>query len=251
MIQLVSYRSGLSRRKRIEYTINILNCATEPFVMFSGHTLFEHEDIFSVESQLTNKHVTALLEVRHMESSNFLDNINCLFLVRNGELHNMFSQQLFATSDEIKNNADLAERLLLELEQRRKIEIDGKRCLILQCGEMNILSNIQSEDNRVVFRLSENSVLYERFQNLLNETDIILNPIHTPMGNQGKMQKRREYLSADNRYYFSCSNTRPQNKQKEIEEGSLQNQLQYAYKNSLPLQSVRNEVTKNYRIQYF
>ena len=251
MIQLVSYRSSLGRSKRIECTIEILNSATEPFVMFSGHTLFEDKDILSVESRLTNKHVTALLEIRHVKSSCFLNNEHCLFLVRNGKVHNMFSQQLFATSKEIKNNADLAKRLLLELKQRRKIEVEGKRCLILQCGENNILKNIQLEHNRAVFRFSDNMVLSKRFQTLLDETDIILNPIHTPMGNQDKMQKRREYLSADNRYYFSCSNTRPRDKQKQIEEGSLQHKLQYAYRNSLPIHPFENKITKDYRIQYF
>lgn len=251
MIQLVSYRSSLSRSKRVECTIDILNRASEPFVMFSGHTLFEPEDILSIESKLTNKHVTALLEVRHIKSSSFLNNANCLFLVRNGKVHNMFSQQLFATSGEIKNNTDLAERLLLELEQRRKFEIEGEKCLIFQCGEINILSNIQSDHNRVIFRFSENLVLHKRFQNLLDDTDIILNPIHTPMGNQGKMQKRREFLSSDNRYYFSCSNTRPHNRQKQIKEGTLQHRLQYAYKNSLPISSFKSEITKDYHIQHF
>lgn len=251
MIQLVSYKSSLSRSKRIECTINILNRATEPFVMFSGHTLFESEDIFTVESKLTNKHVTALLEVRHIKSSSFLNNANCLFLVRNGKVHNMFSQQLFATSDEIKNNTDLAERLLLELEQRRKFDIEGKKCLILQCGEINILSNIQSEHNRVVFRFPDNVDLFKRFQRLLNESDVILNPMHTPMGNQGKMQRRREYLSSGNRYYFSCSNTRPPQRQEHIKEGSLQNKLQYAYNDSLRLHPLNTEITEDYCIQYF
>lgn len=251
MIQLVSYRSSLRRSKRVECTIDILNRASEPFVMFSGHTLFEPEDIFSIESKLTNKHVTALLEVRHIKSSSFLNNANCLFLVRNGKVHNMFSQQLFATSAEIKNNTDLAERLLLELEQRRKIVINKKKYLILQCGEINILSNIQSEHNRVVFRFSNNCSLQERFQNLIDETDIILNPMHTPMGNQGKMQKRREYLSACNHYYFSCSNTKNQNRHNQNKRTSLQHKLQYAYKNSMPLLSFGCEITDDYIMQYF
>ena len=46
MIQLVSYRSGLSRSKRVECTVDILNRATEPFVMFSGHTLLSQKIFF-------------------------------------------------------------------------------------------------------------------------------------------------------------------------------------------------------------
>jgi len=251
MIQLVSYRYDLNRRKRIECAVNILNRATEPFVLFSGSTILEPTDIYALERKLKNHNVTALLEVSHVASSTFINNVNCLFLVHNGKVKNLFSQQLFATSNEIKNNEDLAERLLLELEQRRKIVINEKKYLILQCGEINILSNIQSEHNRVVFRFSNNCSLQERFQNLIDETDIILNPMHTPMGNQGKMQKRREYLSACNHYYFSCSNTKNQNRHNQNKRTLLQHKLQYAYKNSMPLLSFGCEITDDYIMQYF
>ena len=39
----------------------------------------------------------------------------------------------------------------------------------------------------------------------MKNTQIILNPIHTPMGHFPKMEKRREYFSAGNKYYFSVS----------------------------------------------
>jgi hypothetical protein len=67
---------------------------------------------------------------------------------------------------------------------------------------MNILKNIQSEENRVEFRLAEDKILNERFLKILMETDVFLNPIHSPMGNQGKIQKRREFLSQNEKYYF-------------------------------------------------
>ncbi len=251
MIQLVSFRSGLNRRKRIEYTIDILNYATEPFVLFCGHTIFEKEDIIELKKRLTNRKVAALVEVRHVISSGFIDNSNCLYLVQGGNVINLFTNQHFASSDEIQNDEDLAERFMLELEQRRRFEIDGIRYLVLQCGEINILSNIQSEANKVVFRFPNRPDLAARFENLLAESDIILNPIHTPMGNQGKMHKRREYLSAQNRYYFSCCNTKPADRKNNIPEGSLLNKLQYAYHNGEPMIPTDVEITDDFLIQSF
>ena len=45
-----------------------------------------------------------------------------------------------------------------------------------------------------------------KFQALLKESDIVLNPQHTEMGNQGKLNRRREYLSAHGRIYISTTN---------------------------------------------
>jgi hypothetical protein len=51
-------------------------------------------------------------------------------------------------------------------------------------------------------------VLSNRFAKILKNTDIILNPIYIPMRSQGKIQKRREFLSANMKYYFSSCNTK-------------------------------------------
>ena len=251
MIQLVSFRSGLSRQNHINYIIDILNHATEPFVLFCGHALYEKEDIFQLQDGLINPNVAALIEVRHAKSSIFVNRTNCLYLVCGKKVINLFTNQLFATADEIKNNEDLAERFLLELEQRRKFEIHGVHYLVLQCGEINILSNIQLENNRVTFRFPHRYDLSKRFAQLLSETDVILNPIHTPMGNQGKMQKRREYLSANSRYYFSCCNTKPADEKHNIKEGSLLHKLQYAYKNGKTMIPDKYKLTDDYLIQFF
>ena len=122
----------------------------------------------------------------------------------------------------------------------------------MQCGELNIIKNIQKEDNRPVFRFAQSKNLKERFDNLLNDTDIILNPIHTPMGNQGKMKKRREYLSDKNRYYFSTS----QNGTREIkgEKKTIPMDsavLQYALHNGVELQEEKSVTNSLYTLRVF
>lgn len=59
------------------------------------------------------------------------------------------------------------------------------------------------------------------------------------MGNQGKMQKRREYLSKDKRYYFSASNTKKDSDNLELKS------LQYAFFNGEFLPEIDKQITDN------
>ena len=69
---------------------------------------------------------------------------------------------------------------------------------------------------------TSDSELVRSFETALEKTDIILNPMHTPMGNQGKMVKRRVYLSKRGKAYFSTSNL-------DTEHGLENRKLQYAF----------------------
>ena len=119
----------------------------------------------------------------------------------------MAPNQLFSTSHEIEDNVELAQRLIYEFNSHRIQYIKKKNILIIQCGELNILKNFQNKKNEVAFRLYKNKALNTEFKKNLNNIDIIWNPMHSPMGNQGKMHKRRGFLSRRNNYYFSVSNT--------------------------------------------
>ena len=169
---------------------------------------------------MENQNTEVIFELQNMNSSKIG---NCMYHLKKGKIRNLYTNQLFTRSQEIAGNYQLADQLIHELETRRKVKIKGLNFRIIQCGEINILKNVQSENNRVEFRLGDDADLADRFDRLLQATDVILNPIHTPMGNQGKMQKRREFLSADNRYYFSASNT------KEGSHDLNRRSLQYAF----------------------
>ena len=124
-----------------------------------------------------------------------------MFLLENGIVRSLFTHQLFSDSKTINSYPILGEYLMLELETRRKFSAANRNVAIIQCGENNILRNIQSEENKAVFRFDENTALNKRFTDFLNNTDIILNPLHSPMGNQDKMRKRRVLFSNHNRAY--------------------------------------------------
>lgn len=161
-----------------------------------------------------------------------------------GRLVNMFTNQFFASSKEIEGNELLCEHFIDELENKRCFRVKSKKCLALQCGEINIIKNIQKESNRSVFRLQNRTDLEKRFFDLLNNTDLILNPIHTPMGNQGKMEKRRELLSFSKRYYFSTSNS---DEKHLIDSASLQ----FSFYDGARLNETTKEINKDTQIRFF
>ena len=235
-IQITSYISGLSDKDRFELTKETINNSAADLLLFSGHTIGFVNEIEKLKSSITNKKTEVIFELENINSDKIK---NCLYHIRSGEIQNLYTNQIFTESVEIENNNELADRLLYEFENKRKIHINKLSVLVIQCGEMNILKNIQSEENRVEFRLSEDAILNERFLKIFNETDIFLNPIHTPMGNQGKIQKRREFLSKNKKFYFSASNTKEDSRNLELKS------LQYAFYNGNELIEDNKIITDN------
>jgi hypothetical protein len=85
-------------------------------------------------------------------------------------------RQLFADSKETTHT--VLGGLLHALENERRIVVAGKVARLIICGENNLLKNVQSEGKRVSFRDDE---LANQFERIRSETDIFLNPAHTPM----------------------------------------------------------------------
>ena len=236
VIQLVSYKSTLRAGSRLRYTAEIINSSKADLILFAGHTLATHWDVDELNALIDNDKTTAVIEVKENAISVLNPVSNSLFLLRNGVVKDMFTHQLFSDSKNISTYRELGEHLLLELETRRGFSIANKKVSIIQCGENNIIRNIQSEENRPIFRFEDDAVLNQRFTDFLNNTNIILNPMHSPMGNQGKMCKRREFFSDDNRAYFSTAN---------YDEGAINNKsVQYACVNGKELKPTDEEVGK-------
>ena len=206
IVQLVSYKSTLRADSRLQHTAEIINSSKADLILFAGHTLASHRDVDELNTLLDNNMTTAVIEVKKKKKSKSLPVYHSLFLLQNGVAKDIYTHQLFTDSKTIKAYPELGEHLMLELETRRNFSAANRNVSIIQCGENNILRNIQSEGNRAVFRFEDDAILNQRFAAFLNNTDIILNPMHSPMGNQGKMRKRRELFSSNNRAYFSTAN---------------------------------------------
>ena len=206
IIQLVSYKASLRANSRLKHTAEIINSSKADLILFSGHTLASHLDVFELNSLIDNKTTTAILEVKENAISKLNPVCNSLFLLKNGVIKDMYTHQLFTDSSTINAYPEPGEHLMLELESRRCFDAANRNVIVLQCGENGILRNKQSEGNKAIFRFENDTELSSRFATILDNTHIVLNPIHSPMGNQGKMKKRREYFSDKNRAYFSTAN---------------------------------------------
>ena len=239
IVQLVSYKSALRADSRLQHTAEIINSSKADLILFAGHTLASHRDVDELNTLLDNNRTTAVIEVKKDTKSKSLPVYHSLFLLQNGVAKDIYTHQLFTDSKTIKAYPELGEHLMLELETRRNFSTANRNVSVIQCGENNILRNIQSEGNRAVFRFEDDAILNQRFAAFLNNTDIILNPMHSPMGNQGKMRKRRELFSSNNRAYFSTANY--------VDEEAIYNKsVQYACINGKEQNPVNVEINKRY-----
>ena len=237
IVQLVSYKSALRADSRLQHTAEIINSSKADLILFAGHTLASHRDVDELNTLLDNNMTTAVIEVKKDTKSKSLPVYHSLFLLQNGVTKDIYTHQLFTDSKTIKAYPELGEHLMLELETRRNFSTANRNVSVIQCGENNILRNIQSEGNRAVFRFEDDAILNKRFVDFLNNTDIILNPMHSPMGNQPKMCKRREFFSSNNRAYFSTANF-------EDEESIYNKSVQYACINGKEQEPMNVEVGK-------
>lgn len=109
--------------------------------------------------------------------------------------------QLFGTSKQVNKDKALIDRLLGELPKKgaRIAELKGVPMGLLMCGENNVLLNKQSENNAVSIRHYPNADIFEGVK-------CVVNGAHTTMGNWGKLERRFEYLSRDERFMFYLTN---------------------------------------------
>ena len=237
IVQLVSYKSTLRADSKLRHTAEIINSSKADLILFAGHTFVSDSDVNELNKLVDNDKTTAVIEVKEDKTSKMNPVCHSMFLLENGIVRSLFTHQLFTDSKTINAYPILGEHLMLELETRRNFSAANRNVAIIQCGENNILRNIQSEENRAVFRFDENTSLNKRFADFLNNTDIILNPMHSPMGNQPKMRKRREFFSDNNRAYFSTANF-------EDEESIYNKSVQYACINGKEQEPMDVEVGK-------
>lgn len=204
IIKLVSFPvwnrpSPSKRQHRIEAVAEILNQKDADFVLFSEWLFNNQDDLAKACHSVHNKKVTALFELALPEKG--LEG-NHLFLLRNGKLIDLESHQIFSTFDDA--NEDNIERLIEEFELRRQFDVQGKRFLIVQCGENFILKTQRNAKNRAEFRLS-NSALKKRFDKVLSSVDVVLNPVHTRWSRFYDLTCRFYKFSENRRYCFYCT----------------------------------------------
>ena len=191
--------STKQRNFRINSTADILNEKDSDFVMFSEWIFRSRDDLNTVCQLVHNKNVTALFELKLASG---LDGNN-LFLLQNGKIVDLKTHQVFIKHKDA--NEENVEVLLNELEQHRQFMVNGKRFLVIQCGENNILKTQRNTKNKAEFRLQNRLDLKKRFNAVINGVDVILNPLHTTWGRFYDFTCRLHKFSEKNRYCFYCT----------------------------------------------
>lgn len=207
-IQLVSFPindGNLSQRDeshRIEDIVSIINSSNADFIMFSEHILCRKESLETICKEVQLSSVTALFELKDMTRKGLAR--NKLYLLQEGCLIDMQSRQVFADSSQV--DEEHCERLIEELEYRRQFEVSGKRFLIIQCGENNILKSVRGE-GKAIFRLNKRADFKKHFEEMLRSTDVVLNPTHTQWVGRFKEPfiSRLLTFSEKKRYSFTCT----------------------------------------------
>ena len=237
-IQLIGFDSIMNPIRKVKLFKEIVNGSDADLILFPGHTLRNDDDIDYLWPEIENEKSTVVLEVRDSFPTDCLHLHNALFLWRDYGFEDMLTSQIFATSREISGQERLMARLFDEL-PRRQFECCGKRITVLHCGETALLASSKAEGYKARFRFKDNPELNKRYESMLASTDIFLNPVHTPQGEQGVMAQRRATLSAEGRYYF-LTGSLPDEKS-----GRLNNQsLQYAWHNGQEL-AVKPDIHKD------
>lgn len=226
-IQAVVYLKSIPWRIQDDLNTQLFNDTDADIILFPGWSLRDTNHLENFQSSILNKKTLGFLELQRLDSRNLT---NALFSIHNGEMK-FVSFQLFSTSSEISNNLMLGQIFVDQFERSRSFKVKNKVVRVMQCGELNILRNEQANGNRVKFRF-EDKQLENKFLTTLKGTSIILNPLHTPMGNQGKMHPRRKFLSSNKRGYISTSNVKTDT---ELEKSKS---AHYAYFNG-------NEISRN------
>ena len=223
-VQLVSINPNIDWEEQFQEVLEIINISTSDIILFPGHTLADMQQLKALRNKITNKHSVVFLEVQERNFSK-----NSLFIIRNGKVIDLMTNQRFMESKDIDGDEFECKSFLKELKGKRIIRVKGFQILILQCGENNIINAHSDATSKAEFRFSDNPELTKEWNDIFSKIDIVLNPIHTRMNRQALMAKRREYLSSDGRAYFSVNNT----------ENFKQKSCHYAYVDSKPIDCIQ------------
>jgi hypothetical protein len=169
----------------------------------AGWTVFDADELEAIRAGNPNPRTVVMLETWQDSSGGYAHTGH---VVRGHDVVVENVPQIFATSADANRDPRLVAELLKQIEDVRRFEVCGRTVTWLICGEINVLANLQLEGNRCRFRFEGDDALSACWERILAGTDIFVNPTHTVMGNQGKLSKRRGYLSSNDRVFCSVSN---------------------------------------------
>lgn len=213
--------------------LNIINkLYNSDLILFPGYTFENISTFLKVIEKSTNNNSVIVFEIYSK------DDYDGCGIVQEKKIKNIGISQIFATSKEA-NDENLSE-ILDKMATERYFKHNNKRIRLIICGENNLLRNQQSNHNKVFFR-SKDKALTNRFTKMVDDTDIFLNPAHTPMGNLGKLKKRWAYLSENKKVVLFTTNEISENP------NMCKKSLQYIFYNGQELEG-KTLIGSDYKI---
>jgi len=183
--------------------LSVLNSYNEfDLIITPGFSLYNSNDLENLLEKNKNKNSLLNIEVWFPDKEDKALN----YFIKGNTLIRKNIIQLFGTSKQMNDNILLMDNFLSELEKNRSIKLKDKTLRLLICGEINVVKNNQANNNQVTFRLDHDSSLKDKFNKIFTSTDIFIDPTHSQMGNQGKLEMRRKYFSKNKKVFCSTSN---------------------------------------------
>ena len=217
-IELVSYSKNVNACTKCSIMKKVIINSTSDIILFPGSSIDSEKEFYSIVQACSNCNVKIVFEIsdlkkiieskKNKQLSNsysgkgyFIDMSNCPT-----NLPKEFRQR-FSTGSELQQNQNLFVDFYEEWESGLRTFVSGgKRFTILMCGETAMLRCRRNGGklSSAEFRFKDSS-LQEKYQKILDGTDVFLNMIHTNQGEQGVMKRKRNIFSADGKYYFSTA----------------------------------------------
>lgn len=200
---VVDYHNPDKTSINLSDILSVLNSYNEfDLIITPGFSLYDSNDLEILLKKNKNKNSLLNIEVWLPEDEEKALN----YFIKGNTIIKKDIIQLFATSKQVNRNNSLMKKFLSEFENDRSIEIKNKTLRLIICGEINVVKNNQANNNEVTFRLENDSGLNNKFKKIFTRTDIFIDPTHTQMGNQGKLEMRRKYFSKNKKVFCSSSN---------------------------------------------
>lgn len=251
LVSFHTYDDDRKEKDKLEVVATIINsCANYDLIIFPGWSILTPAELKKLCKKVANDYSLSVIEIRHTDKSKIKSN-KAIFLYGQKAIDTDM-RQYFSRAREIEADNAVVKDYLAHLNKNRKFITKNLVGRVIICGEQNIVMNHQSEDNRVAFRMPHVKELREQFDKIFAETQIFVNPAHTPMGNQGKLKKRREFFSQDNRIYcFTTNNATDDTDPVRLKTQLLKKSLQYCYFNGKPYSGEVIEHTERFILRKF
>ena len=189
----------LTGKERADIIFDSLKAHKPDFMSTAGHSLDTKKDLENLAKRIGKdidiKSVT-LVEVQYDAKPKKHDiNLEHVMYViyPDGKIDDL-GPQYFYLADQMDGDEGKLLRDKFEKDISQRIfTVGGKKCFALCCGELNIIEGVKCRSTVV--------------EKVIAESDIIINPTHDRMGNDGILKNKRQFLSKKpNQMAISISN---------------------------------------------